>query len=193
MAKNELISLALISNGPAHAYGLNMILSSMQLETLAKISKASLYNALTRLEADKCIIVAIERVGNMPERKVYTITDQGKARLQQELKAMLLSLSTEDSPMHLAGIFAFGLEAEETLALIKQRIEKLRANIFQHEKKLEWYERNSYHPLAISARATIQHQKVEIQAAQDFIALLKTDPDYYKRLGQTLLQCMNQE
>ncbi len=84
-------------------------------------------------------------------------------------------------------------EAEETLALIEQRIEKLRANISQHEKKLEWYERHSYLPLAISAKATIQHQKVEIQTAQDFIALLKREPDYYKQLGQTLLHCMNQE
>ena len=84
MAKNELVSLALIYSKPIHGYAINSIIKNMGLEHWAKISAASLYNTLARLVKQDCVTVVKEKVGKMPARKVYTITELTASSLTYE-------------------------------------------------------------------------------------------------------------
>ena len=56
MAKNELVSLGLIYHQPMHAYAINAVIKEMNLEHWAKISPASIYNALSRLEKNGSVV-----------------------------------------------------------------------------------------------------------------------------------------
>ncbi len=197
MAKNELVSLALVYHEPMHAYAINAIIKEMGLEHWAYISPASIYNTLSRLAKIKCVHVSTEKVGNMPERKVYTITKKGKEKFAEELKGALLSTTTGDNPFYLAVPFAYGIEAKDAIPIIQQRIENLKSayeHVTNEYKELEEYK--SYSGMIIT-KAGIKHIQVEIDAAKEFIELLKTNPDFYIKdvpnfIGE-MIKCKEQE
>ncbi|MDM8522534.1 PadR family transcriptional regulator [Desulfococcaceae bacterium HSG8] len=193
MAKNELVSLALISNGPLHAYGLNRIVKAMDLENMAKISPASVYSALSRLKNEGSVEVSTMQVGNMPERKVYTITEKGKTRLEEEFTKAVLSTDTGENPVNIAINFAFGMPADEIISLLKIRIENLRENIRISEKRIGEIKSCGMLPTIISLNADIKHREVEIGLAYEFIGLLEKDPLFYERQGREFMECLNQD
>lgn len=181
MPKNELISLALVYSEPRHAYALNSIIKEMNLEHWAHISQASIYSALNRLADAQCVDVATEKVGNMPERKVYSITDTGKGRLREELTQALLSSTMGDNPFYLAMAFAFGMSAEELIELLEERITHLETGTMHMRGQLGHLKDVGARQAEIMVGAGIAHMEIEVRTAQQFIGLLRSDPDFYER------------
>jgi DNA-binding PadR family transcriptional regulator len=181
MAKNELISLALIWSEPRHAYALNTMGKALHLERWARISQASLYNALARLAEQGCVQVTIERPGNMPERKVYSITEQGRERLRAELREALLTPALTENPFYLAISFAFGLPAAEIVSVLKERIKQLDEALGTMKKdRIPLMLVRASQPL-IMLDAGIKHIQVEIECARKHMRLLGSKPDYYEK------------
>jgi DNA-binding PadR family transcriptional regulator len=181
LAKNDFVSLALVYHEPLHAYAINAIIKEMGLEYWAYISPASIYNTLSRLAKIGCVDVTTERVGKMPERKVYQITNKGKKRLLGEIKEALLSSGLGDNPFYLAVMFAYGISANEAISILHERIENLRKVLehvsqeYEQQKKM-----NGYNGMIIT-KAGIKHAQVEIEAANEFIELLRIKPDFYMK------------
>ncbi len=193
MAKNELVSLALISNGPLHAYGLNRIVKDMDLENMAKISPASIYSALSRLKNEGSVELSTMQVGNMPARKVYTITQKGRTRLEEEFTKAILSTDTGENPVNVAINFAFGMQADEIISLLKIRIANLKGNIERSKLRIEKINLCGMLPTIISLNADIKHREVEIELALEFIELLEKDPLFYERQGKEFMECLNRD
>ena len=180
MAKNDLVSLALVYHEPMHAYAINAIIKEMGLEFWAHISPASIYNTFSRLGKKGCVDVTTEKVGNMPERKVYSITPKGKERFLQELKEAFLSGETGENPFYLAASFAYGIPPDDAIPILEERIknlEGLRDHVKQEYDDLEKID--GYSGMIIT-KAGIKHIEIEIDTVKEFIELLKTKPDFYK-------------
>ena len=181
MAKNELVSLALVYHEPMHAYAINAIIKEMGLEHWAYISPASIYAAFSRLEKIGCVEVSTEKVGNMPERKVYTITPNGKERLLEELREAIVTRGMGDNPFYLAVSFAYGITAEDAIPLLEKRIGALTEalnHVIEEYKELEKI--NGYSAMIIT-KAGKKHIEAEIEAAREFIELLREKPEYYTK------------
>lgn len=180
MPKNELVSLALVFSEPRHAYAINNIVREIDLENWARISQPSLYGALSRLEREGCVAVEREKVGAMPERKVYAITERGKERLAEELTRAVRTVEHPDDPFYLAMMFAFGLDSGELRGLLGERIERLEA-VFKHlENEYIHVECHGARNAAIMIGASMKHVRVEIDMTREFVALLDQDPDFYR-------------
>ena len=181
MAKNDLVSLALVYHEPLHAYAINTIIKEMGLEYWAYISPASIYNTLSRLEKIGCVDVTTERVGKMPERKVYQITPKGKERLLDEIKEALLSSGLGDNPFYLAVMFAYGITSNEAISILHERIENLEKVLEHVSQEYEQLKKMNGYSGMIITKAGTKHIQAEIEAANEFIELLKTKPDFYTR------------
>jgi DNA-binding PadR family transcriptional regulator len=188
VAKNELLSLALIYSEPRHAYALNGIVKRMNLEQWAHISQASIYNALNRLAESGCVEVTSKKVGRMPERKVFSITNEGRQRLKQELREALLSANTGENPFHLAAMFAFGLSAREFTALLAERIARLERGCEEMTKQRKTLERARAEQALIMLEAGLGHTQVEIDTARKLVELVRKKPQYYEREVTRLLR-----
>jgi PadR family transcriptional regulator PadR len=72
----ELCTLAVLLEGPAHGYAI-----AQQLESagLGQIKGGTLYPLLTRLETAGLLTSAWEAGGAGPGRKVFAVTEQGRA------------------------------------------------------------------------------------------------------------------
>lgn len=190
MAKNDLVSLALVYNEPMHAYAINTIIKEMGLEHWAYISPASIYNTLSRLEKVGCVAVTIEKVGNMPERKVYQITPKGKEQFLDELKEAFLSRGLGDNPFYLAVMFAYGITADEAIPTLQERIKNLEKALEHVTKEYEELKGMDGYSGMIITKAGKKHIEIEIEAAKEFIELLKTKPDFYNNRMKNMVSEM---
>lgn len=175
-----------------HAYAINAVVKGMSLEHWAHISPASIYNTLSKLEKINCVNVKTEKVGNMPERKVYHITKKGKERLHDELKEAMVSEGKSDQPFYLAVSFAYGIPPKEAIEVIQERIVNLGktlAHLQEEHNLLKSY--NAYNGI-ITTKAAIKHIIVELESAKEFIDLLKNNPEFYtKDLQGMFHMCRN--
>lgn len=181
MGKNEMVSLGLIYSQPCHAYALDAFIRVVKVDQWTNISRASIYNTLKRLAAEGCITVKTEKVGNMPERNVYTITEKGRQRLLEELRQNMLFPQESGNTFALAMLFCFGMPAKEAIGILEKRIAILNNEIEKLEMDCEKAEKNKVYNWVIFSKAGIKHMELEIETAKEFIKLFREVPDYYDK------------
>ena len=181
MGKNEMVSLGLIYSQPCHAYALDAFIRVVKVDQWTNISRASIYNTLKRLAAEGCVTVKTEKVGNMPERNVYTITEKGKQRLLEELRQNMLLSQDSGNTFALAMLFCFGMPAEEAIKILEKRIAVLKNEIEKLKTDCDKAEKNQVYNWVIFSKAGIKHMELEIETAKEFIKLFREVPDYYDK------------
>src|SRR6185503_13404400 len=91
-------------------------------ELWADVKPGSLYGALRRMAAEGVIeAVRTERVGNMPERTVYAITDEGRREFDVLRHGILSDTGLRPDPVDLALAYADDLDESQLRALIEDR------------------------------------------------------------------------
>ncbi|MBB2975702.1 PadR family transcriptional regulator PadR [Microbacterium endophyticum] len=78
-ASLPMLILDVLSVAPRHGYGISQALVAVGLQP---IKGAQLYPALVRLENDGAIVAQWEQNQAGPARKVYSLTDAGRAQQQ---------------------------------------------------------------------------------------------------------------
>ena len=93
----EVLLLSVLTDGPRHGYGIQ---KQIRLTTNQPITPGTLYPLLHRFEADGLITADWERTTPRP-RKVYTLTEAGRARLRRaaaEWQASIARLQAQVLP-----------------------------------------------------------------------------------------------
>lgn len=121
---------ALARGGPMHGHQIRRAAQTDRTELWADVKPGSLYGALRRM-ADEGVIDALrtERVGNMPERTVYAITDDGRRELSVLRRAILMDTKLRPDPVDLALAYTEDLDERELRALIEDRRAALAAEL----------------------------------------------------------------
>lgn len=93
----EVALLGVLSQGPAHGYGLAEILAA---QGFGRLRGGSLYPVLARLEDAGDVTTTWQDGSGGPGRKLYTITDTGRHRRERELDELadLLAVLDQRSP-----------------------------------------------------------------------------------------------
>ncbi len=82
-----LFILGRISIRPTHGHEIMRTLYASQADLWVDLSKKHVYYVLKTLERDSLVAVSEEREGNLPVRKVYSITETGRATLARMMQA----------------------------------------------------------------------------------------------------------
>lgn len=112
----ENILLGLLREQPRHGYALfKRVESSPELSRIWHIKRSKLYYLLERLEEKGYLSSHLERVPSQPDRKMYTITEEG----EQAFEAWVRSPVKSGRHMRIAFLsrLYFALEEGESLAL----------------------------------------------------------------------------
>ncbi len=83
----ELFILGRVSMRPTHGHEIMRTLYASRSDLWVDLSKKHVYYVLRKLERDGLVSVTEERVGNLPARKIYAITDSGRAALARMMSA----------------------------------------------------------------------------------------------------------
>lgn len=119
-----LFILGRISIRPTHGHEIMRTLYASRSDLWVDLSKKHVYYVLKSLERDNLVSVSEEREGNLPARKVYTITDTGRATLARMMQADALVRSQPYSEFDVVlGMLAYTdvlSEAEKNAVLAKR-------------------------------------------------------------------------
>lgn len=87
--------LGLLAEGEAHGYELQRKIHDRGFRFWTSIQRASIYNALKRLESLELVTAELKTGGGGPARKVFRITDAGRRCFRGEARSYL---ATPDHP-----------------------------------------------------------------------------------------------
>ncbi len=124
--ERALLLLGVLTIQRQHGYQINDFIERCGVTTM---KKPTAYALLERLAAAGHIAVATEQAGNRPPRKVYTITDTGRALFDRLLAR---NVATADAPIAAGDIglmFIDHLPRAEALAGLRQRLAQLDAQL----------------------------------------------------------------
>lgn len=178
MSKNEAAILGLLSEGPKHGYQIHQDIKKREMDYWAKIKLASIYTTLTRLEEQALIKSEKEKVGNMPERTVYSITAKGKERLGDMVEKLLVE---DERPEWLFGLgvaFIYGASRERVLAALQQRQERLQqcdGDLQEHLSTLKGQVPFNWYMLIENAH---KHMQLEREWLEELIALVQSEKNW---------------
>ncbi|MGC5167241.1 PadR family transcriptional regulator [Luteimicrobium sp. DT211] len=133
MARRELSSIALIvlgllDQGPLHPYEILRIMRTHRDDLRVPTSVGSIYHAVERLERDGLVVaLGTGREGARPERTTYEITDAGRAEHRRRTRELLRTVQPEYPAFDVGLGQADALEADEVVALLRERLDTVRA------------------------------------------------------------------
>lgn len=129
MRHSDLVLLGLLADGPAHAYRLNRQIEQMRVRSWAKISQATVYRGLERLEEQGYLEAEEQRrEGGGTSRTLYRVTETGEERLAELVTE---ALGSEEPPYSDRLVGA----AFSTVALSKEeRRERLSAAVDRRDE-----------------------------------------------------------
>ena len=120
-SKVEVVVLGLLADEPLYGYDLLERFRARSMGFWVEVGKASVYQALRRLERDGWVTGRSQDGPQGPDRRVYRITKAGRDRLTSSLSARVASLEPYETDGGLALGFAHLLSASDARRAVDQR------------------------------------------------------------------------
>ena len=120
-SKVEVVVLGLLAEEPLYGYDLLELFRTRSMGFWVEIGKASVYQALRRLEREGLINGRLQDGPEGPDRRVYRITKAGRDRLKSGLSERIASLEPYETDGGLALGFAHLLSASEARKAVDDR------------------------------------------------------------------------
>jgi DNA-binding PadR family transcriptional regulator len=126
--EKKLLLLGVLRGQEMHGYQLSHHLGHDGCMAVT-LTKSNAYKLLNKMEEDGWVTHHEEREGNRPPRRVYTITLEGEAAFQRLVRESLAAYPTPEFPGAVALNYLDTLPAEEAVALLGERREKIGAQL----------------------------------------------------------------
>ena len=141
MATIDLIVLGMLKKEPMSAYDIQKLVEYRNISKWVKISTPSIYKKTIQLEKKGLIQGTPVKAGNMPEKTIYSLTDEGK----QEFENLMMEISAK--PIHIfldfnavvVNLDSLPLEKQKRcISLIEENIKELKGYLEQNlrERKM---------------------------------------------------------
>lgn len=124
--------LALLREGDMHPYEMMRLMKQRHDDRMVQLAGGTFYHTVARLErAGLLAEVGVDRDGNRPERRTYSLTAAGREVVPEWVRRELVRI---DRPMEfrIALAEAHNLSRETTLALLAERRSALAADLETH-------------------------------------------------------------
>lgn len=86
MSDVECLVLGFLSQGYHYGHEIEKLYKQRNMHLWLKVTRASIYQALDRIEKKGWARMTLEKSGNFPQRKVYTLTGAGQQAFQEMIR-----------------------------------------------------------------------------------------------------------
>ena len=125
LSKPATMLLGLIYEKPLNAYEIIKLLNYMNVKWWFNIADSTVYSTLKALEKKEYITGATEKVGNMPDRTVYSLSDKGKCVFQDTLRKSITQFNYDTNIFSIAAFFLNIFTPTEQRELLQERLSVL--------------------------------------------------------------------
>ena len=127
LSKPATLLLGIIYENPLNAYEITKLLAYMNVRWWFNIADSTVYTTLKNLEKRGSIKGTTERIGNMPDRTIYSLTEKGRDELKESIKESILQFDYDTNIFTIAAFCMDILETEEKKDLLEKRLKILRS------------------------------------------------------------------
>lgn len=127
LSKPATLLLGIIYEKPLNAYEITKLLGYMNIRWWFHVSDSTVYTTLKNLEKRGFIDGTVEKIGNMPDRTVYSLTQKGADELKETIRKSLLQFNYDTNIFTIAAFFMDILETEEKKELLEKRLNILQS------------------------------------------------------------------
>lgn len=125
LSKPATMLLGLIYEKPLNAYEIIKRLNYMNVKWWFNIADSTVYSTLKTLEKKEYISGVSEKIGNMPDRTVYSLSEKGKDAFIATLKESILQFNYDTNIFTIAAFFLSTFSPDEQHGLLEERLEIL--------------------------------------------------------------------
>lgn len=132
LSKPATMLLGLIYEKPLNAYEIIKHLNYMNVKWWFNIADSTVYSTLKTMEKKALISGVAEKVGNMPDRTVYSMTEKGEREFKDTLRKSILQFDYDTNIFSIAAFFLNIFTHDEQRELLQERLkvlQKYRAGI----------------------------------------------------------------
>lgn len=171
MATIDLIVLGMLKKAPMSAYDIQKQVEYRNISKWVKISTPSIYKKTIQLEQKGLIRGTVVKEGKMPEKAVYSLTEEG----QREFEKLMEEIAAK--PIHIFLDFNAVIVNLESLPLEKQKAcirsieENVRELIICLEQNMR--EKEELPEIPAAGKAVLQQQLVLGEAIEKWILSVK--------------------
>ena len=122
LSKSATMLLGLITHQPLNAYEIVKALDYMNIKYWFNIGTSTVYATIKTLEKKQYISGEIQKDGNMPDKTVYSITEQGKNAFLNTLRSSFLKFDYDTNIFSITAFFLDCLPEEEQKTLLEMRM-----------------------------------------------------------------------
>lgn len=126
LSKSATMLLGLIYEKPLNAYEIIKRLNYMNVKWWFNIADSTVYSTLKTLEKKEYITGTTEKVGNMPDRTVYSLSDEGKCVFQDTLRKSITQFNYDTNIFSIAAFFLNTFTSTEQQELLQERLSVLK-------------------------------------------------------------------
>ncbi|TNE62069.1 MAG: PadR family transcriptional regulator [Alphaproteobacteria bacterium] len=171
------LCLGILSLGEATGYEIKKMVTEGRFSFFSEASFGSIYPALTQMTGEGLVACRTEAQGNRPDKKVYSLTDAGRAYLEEQL-AEAPRPDRNRSDFLAALLFAEAVSPERIEDLIIERVSL-------HDEQIALLKAHLKDEQGTVSRFVLEYGLAMQQAARRFLAenraRLTAQPD--KRTG----------
>lgn len=187
--------LGLVAERPMHPYQMFQTTVERREDRVVKFRPGTMYHSVDRLASQGLIeVYDVQREGNRPERTVYSITDAGRAALDESLEQILARHPVEYPELYLALSEAHGLPRPRVIELLGERIDAMRAALAEVIEATDAARAAGQAEMFyLDAGCRIATLRTQIDWLDDLVDRLKNstidwldDPDFLTKYGTTM-------
>ena len=180
LSKIALLVLGLIAEKPLNPYEIQKFIDSINFKKMYPMSTSSIYATINTLLKKEFITGKKEKVGKMPEKTIYSITEKGTITLQRSLDSYLANSENIFSEFDVSMIFICHLEKEKALQALNRHQKRIEEIIAENETTVKHMEQTKSLPYTglIRRKHHITKRKAELGTIKELKANIKKDPDW---------------
>lgn len=179
LSKPATLLLGIIYEKPLNAYEITKLLNYMNIKWWFNIADSTVYTTLKNLEKRGLIEGTIEKVGNMPDRTVYSLTANGADELKETIRKSILQFNYDTNIFTIAAFLMDILEKDELKGLLEKRLNILHSylnGIQQQDNELWEQEVPATH--VANLRRMIDIVNAEISGTRRLLSACREERDY---------------
>ncbi len=183
MTDTTLTLLALIAAKPLNPYRINKALSGIENDKFYKIKESTCYASIRLLEKNGLISGESRQESNMPAKKIYSLTEEGRRILQENLVMLLSNLENTSSSFEKAITFICSITKAEAIKAIQKHKKKLESDLEILRNQFSEYRLKSDVPFTVKIlkRQMIKKRQVELDTLNELKKEIEWDQkwDHY--------------
>lgn len=172
LSKLATLILGILAERERNPYEITKMLSELQTKKWLPMADSTVYATINNLKKKGMILGRIEKDGNLPEKTIYSITNNGESELQLTITSFLEEDSSTSSGFDIGILLMHNLSKQEIQIKLKKKLERLEAAYYVIKKQILGFEMDNQ-KIAFTALSMLKHRlhliEAEIKTVKELI------------------------